>query len=464
VEWDSVSASKTKSGYAEFSTPSSPPKRYRRATFTGGNVEALFQMDDQPASHPLFSCSRNIFNTIVAQGPVSGYAEYAIDGTVTSIPVIDGVILNGTCSGDSVTVTFDNLALNTGSDHFCSKSGIYIWNETQSLFEISDCLDSGSATATNATTLSIPTLGANATATLSIEYLTSELVAHAVDSLPAYDNDWNDTPGSFANLTTDELTYSIRQSRYRIRFKIPQVRTGKCYRVNWAERFIPEAGTSISSVEVYSPGVYRPTVTLSAPHSGGTQARAVAVMSSTGTVSSIRILNPGSGYTSAPIVTVQAAINSGTTATGWTATLTGGQVTLISGGSGGDYRPTLTFSAPPSPGTTATATCTVDEQGGIDAVSVTASGSGYTSAPTLTITSKVSGATTADLLLHLGTETTKCTTWDGTTPGGYDPATPSTYPILGDGTNPYFSLAVPTSDGTTLVANVRAVCDCSSCP
>lgn len=294
--------------------------------------------------------------------------------------------------------------------------------------------------------------------TLSEEVTLARIRQHTLDSLPAYDNDWNDTAGSFANLSTDELTYSARESRYRIRFKIPPT---SVYRVTWVERFIGEAGTTITSVEVISRGVYRPTVTFSSPPSGGTQARAIAVMSSTGTISSIRITNPGSGYTSAPTVTVQAAINGGTSSTGWTATLTDGKVTAISGGSAGDYRPTLTFSAPGGTGTTATATCTVDETGGIDAVSVTGAGSAYTAEPTLSISSKVSGPTAAVLHLHLGTETSKCIAWDGTTPGGYDPSTPSTYPILpGSG---YYEIAVPTSDGTTLVANVRAYCDNSSC-
>lgn len=297
------------------------------------------------------------------------------------------------------------------------------------------------------------------TITLSEENTNALLKTNTVAALPAYDNDWNDTAGSFANLSTDELTYSIRESRYRLRFKIPPT---SVYRLTWVERFIGEAGTTIASVEVISRGVYRPIVTLSAPPTGGTQARAIAVMSSTGTISSIIITNPGSGYTSAPTVTIQAAINGGTSSTGWTATLTDGKVTAISGGSAGDYRPTLTFSAPGGTGTTAAATCTVDETGGIDAVSVTAAGSGYTAEPTLTISSKVSGTTAAVLHLHLGTETSKCIAWDGTTPSGYDPATSSTYPILPS--SGYYEMAVPTSDGTTLVANVRAYCDNSSCP
>jgi hypothetical protein len=312
-----------------------------------------------------------------------------------------------------------------------------------------------------APSVSLPTNSGTIYQTLSDEYTTAQLITNTPAALPAYDNDWNDTAGSFANLSANELSYSIRESRYRLRFKIPQVRTGKLYRATWVERFIPEAGTTITSVEVYARGVYRPTVTLSAPPSGGTQARAVAVMSATGTVSAIRILHPGAGYVSAPTVTVQAATGGGTTSTGWTATLTAGQVTAIAGGGAGNYRPALAFSG--GGGSGATATATMDETGGIASVTLTAPGSGYTSAPTLSITARNTGATAADLLLHLGTETARCAVSDGITPGGYNPATPSTYPILGDGTDPFFSIPVPAADGTTLVANLRAVCDGTAC-
>lgn len=330
----------------------------------------------------------------------------------------------------------------------------------------------------------------------SNEYTTALLKTNTVAALPAYDDDWNDTAGSLANLSTDEISYNIRESRYRLRFKIPKVKTGKNLRASWVERFIAEAGVAVASVEVYSRGVYRPTVTISTSPLG-TNAAATAVMASDGTVASLSILNPGagyiplitfsggggtgaaaiaiinssgavtgvtitsggSGYTSAPTVaftnvtaprvratgtatvsggivtginigtagdfrptvTVQTATGGGTTSTGWIATLAiTGEVASIAGGNGGNYLPTLVFSAPGgSPaGTTATATCTVDSQGGIATVTMGTAGTKYTSEPSLTITPKVSGSTAADLIVHLGTETTKCAVWDGTTLGG----------------------------------------------
>jgi hypothetical protein len=101
------------------------------------------------------------------------------------------------------------------------------------------------------------------TITLSSEYTTADLKSN-IAALPAYDDDWNDTAGSFANLSTDELSYSIRESRYRLRFKIPKVKTGKHLRVSWVERFIAEAGVAVTSVEIYARGVYRPMLMLTA--------------------------------------------------------------------------------------------------------------------------------------------------------------------------------------------------------
>jgi hypothetical protein len=332
--------------------------------------------------------------------------------------------------------------------------------------------------------------------TISDLYTTDDLKANTVAALPAYRDGWEASgasAGSFVNLDPEELSYTIRESRYRLRFKIPKVNTGKHLRVSWVERFVPEAGVGLGSIEVYARGVYRPTVTLSAPPSGGTQARATAVMSPTGTISSVRILNAGagyiplvtfsggggtgaaaiaiinssgavtgvtitsggSGYTSAPTVaftnvtaprvratgtatvaggivteinvgtagdfrptvTVQAAVNGGTTSTGWVATLdpATGQVSAITSGSAGDYRPLFGFSG--GGGSGATATCTVDETGGIDVVTITASGSAYSSFNTNPI-ERVSGHTPAVLLFHYGTETAKCAVWDGTTLGG----------------------------------------------
>lgn len=81
----------------------------------------------------------------------------------------------------------------------------------------------------------------------SSPYTTAALIANTLAALPAFDDDWDDTAGSYRNLTTDELTYSIRESRYRFRFKIPKVGRGTCYKITWTEIFTPEEGDPVET-------------------------------------------------------------------------------------------------------------------------------------------------------------------------------------------------------------------------
>lgn len=363
---------------------------------------------------------------------------------------------------------------------------------------------------------------------------------------PPFDGEYVATaPSAFLSYNRTSGFGSAGNSRYRFRFPIPAVGSGKCYRLAWVERFIPEAGVGVTSVEVISRGVYRPGLSTSAAASGKTAATAVAVMSSAGAVAGISVLvpgdyrpvatitggggtgaalevlsldpatggvdqvriTPGSGYTSAPTLsftnvtsprvratatltvdsdpasptyrqitgitwtnrgdyrpalTFASAINGGTTATATSSINSLGQLIGATITGGGNYLPTLAFSA--GGGTGATATVAMDAQGGIETVTMTASGSAYAAAPSLTITPRITGPIAAVLHLHLGTETARCAAWDGVTPAGYVAATASTWPTLPSGSPGYFEIPVPTSEGTTTIANVRAFCDCSACP
>jgi hypothetical protein len=287
------------------------------------------------------------------------------------------------------------------------------------------------------------------------EYTDDELEEAVVAEIGDWSGWGEGVAYSSADHSTDGNSYSITETQFRIRFNARPPRG--CYRLGWNVRAIPEAGgLAASSAGVFYRGVYRPTVTLSAPPDGGIQALAVAVMSSAGGVSSIRILNPGSGYTSAPTVTVQSATGGGINSVGWLAALAGSQVSAIAGGTAGDYLPTGTISGD---GTGATISFTMSPDGGIATALIGAGGSGYTDAE-VEITSKVSGAVEADILLHLAGETSGCATWDGTLPEGFDPEDTETYPfIVNEG-----SIPVPSEDGETKIVNVRAVCDCTACP
>jgi hypothetical protein len=64
------------------------------------------------------------------------------------------------------------------------------------------------------------------------------------------------------------------------------------------------SGTIISDGGAFYNPAIPPTVTFSAPPTGGTRATGTATVSSNGIVTGIFVTNPGSGYTSAPTVTI----------------------------------------------------------------------------------------------------------------------------------------------------------------
>ena len=130
-----------------------------------------------------------------------------------------------------------------------------------------------------------------------------------------------------------------------------------------------------------------PTITISAPNQmpGGIQATAVcAVTNTAGTVIGATITTPGSGYTSVPVATVPEPPYPGIRAelsVGLSGTGTVVQINVLNPGSGYTSNATITFTG--GGGTGAAATAIVDS-GSITAIAVTNAGSGYTSPPTIT--------------------------------------------------------------------------------
>ena len=211
---------------------------------------------------------------------------------------------------------------------------------------------------------------------------------------------------------------------------------------------------------------------------GGSGAKATATVNDTFPITSIQVLEQGSGYTSA---TVNISGGGGTGATA-TATIAGGKITgitLTSAGSGYTYQPTVTITgdgsdatafatlgqekdglitaitisaggtgyqtAPvikisDSTGAGATATCTINGSGAVNAITITNAGSGYTS-PTVTFTGALSGGTGGtELSLDSGGDNyaddpTAYTVVDssGTTKVSGTHYTPATFSFTGDG-------------------------------
>jgi hypothetical protein len=145
---------------------------------------------------------------------------------------------------------------------------------------------------------------------------------------------------------------------------------------------------SVASVSVTSPGTgytSAPTVKFASAPAGGITAAGTALIS--GSVSSISVSAKGSGYTSAPTVSITGGGGSGATAT---AAISGSvaSITLTVNGSGYTSAPTVHFTAAPAGGTTATATAHIATSGAnrgrVTSVTLVSGGSGYLTVPTIT--------------------------------------------------------------------------------
>ncbi len=102
-------------------------------------------------------------------------------------------------------------------------------------------------------------------------------------------------------------------------------------------------------------------------------------------VQNIDLVNPGSGYTVAPLIQVTGGEGTGAAATCFIGDGTVGIVTLTATGSGFTTAPTVTISGPTGVGTTATAVANISAGGTITSISITNAGAGYTVAPTIAI-------------------------------------------------------------------------------
>ena len=165
---------------------------------------------------------------------------------------------------------------------------------------------------------------------------------------------------------------------------------------------------SVQGVAIVNPGTgYTSAPTVKFSGGGGSGAAATSGISTTGGVGVVTVSSSGGGYINSPIVTFSTPKHVGAAATAVLATpMVGGGVSIMSapisigssaflfpGGTTGGafYRtaPTVTFGVPEGSGITATATASINAftlyGGNVTQVSIGNSGKFYTSAPTVTI-------------------------------------------------------------------------------
>jgi hypothetical protein len=156
---------------------------------------------------------------------------------------------------------------------------------------------------------------------------------------------------------------------------------------NWDGTNLVSMG-SVGSIGITNPGsgyVSAPSVVIGAPNdTGGVQATAEATITTgAGGITSINVTAGGSGYTAVPGVIITAPDVQGGTQAQAVATISGGAVVAITvtvPGSGYLNVPTVSFS---SGAAAATAVLT---KGTVNSITLTNAGTGYTSPPTITLT------------------------------------------------------------------------------
>jgi len=165
---------------------------------------------------------------------------------------------------------------------------------------------------------------------------------------------------------------------------------------------------SVGFIGIVNPGsgyTQAPVVTISAPNeSNGVQALAEATISSVaGGVRAITVDDPGSGYTSVPLVTISAPDVAGSITARASASISNATVisiTVTEPGSGYIKNPTVTITG--GGGTDGNAIATINT-GQVTGIFLTEAGSGYTSPPTVTIEAAPAGGTNATAISQLTT-------------------------------------------------------------
>ena len=167
---------------------------------------------------------------------------------------------------------------------------------------------------------------------------------------------------------------------------------------------------SVSQVDLINDGTgytIAPLVGIATAPSGGTNATAVAIMTSrtgqTGqSIDSIQLTNPGYGYSVPPVITIrsQNAFGTGGIAT---AIISQGSLTIPTiNDPGAEYgtTPTVLIGIAPSGGTNAASVAIVNTAGGISAIRYTNAGAGYTVVPNVIIDAPATGINTGNYLFR----------------------------------------------------------------
>jgi hypothetical protein len=207
------------------------------------------------------------------------------------------------------------------------------------------------------------------------------------------------------NTSIDEVDESVKDFGYIT--KLIMVGLGATSTSATAELAVNLGGSSVSKIDLINDGsgyLSAPIVSITAIAPFGINATAVAIMTSrfgqTGSsIDKILVVNPGIGYTVVPTVRIISNSGSGGIATAIISSGSLGPINLISGGVGYSTAPIVAISTAPVGGANATAQAFINSSGIVTSICYTNAGAGYTQIPAVTISSPV-GVSTGNYIFN----------------------------------------------------------------
>jgi len=207
------------------------------------------------------------------------------------------------------------------------------------------------------------------------------------------------------NTSINEVDESVKDFGYIV--KLIMVGLGATSTSATAELAVNLGGSSVSRIDLINDGtgyLSAPIVSITPVAPFGINATAVAIMTSrssqTGSsIDKILVINPGIGYTIAPTVSIISSSGSGGIATAIISSGSLGPINLIDGGVGYSTAPIVAISTAPVGGTNATAQAFINSSGIVTSIRYTNAGAGYTQPPVVTISSPV-GVSTGNYIFN----------------------------------------------------------------
>ena len=227
---DSIGATKSKCGYAEFSGfVSSPPKFYRTTT-----LEVTVNIDRADGAyehgHGTITYQYNTDTCLYSVVAAEGSFIWVDQNAVTQV--------DNEWSDYATFLSFSQWASNNFYGYYLTgpTSGSLISDSSTTAH------DTPSLSGTDYTALSVY-------ATRSDEYMTAMLISNTIAAVPPYPGTFTGACSAYRNLSSDETSYTVQRFKYKFTFPTAT----EPFVIHWVERFTPAGNGSPSDTSRCDP-------------------------------------------------------------------------------------------------------------------------------------------------------------------------------------------------------------------